>query len=117
MGVNKIYGGRALRIGIGIVVMISFMVGVVNATPTPGLWKGTWGGGLDFVVSESGDSIINYTKSNVCTLPWPPYAEYINGGPIPIIDDKFDDGRFSSWGQGVENPPAFQAGDESYPLK
>ncbi len=25
--------------------------------------------------------------------------------------------RLSSWGQGVENPPAFQAGDESYPLK
>jgi hypothetical protein len=88
----KIYGGYALRIVIGIVVTISFMVGVVNATPASGWWDGShWD--LKFLVSESGDSIESYTITVPCSVPWPPYMQYRAGGPIPIIDNTFKDGN------------------------
>jgi hypothetical protein len=47
----KIYGGHALKIVIGIVVMISFMVGGATATPASGWWSGSqWD--LKFLVSS-----------------------------------------------------------------
>ena len=77
--------GYALRIAVGIVV-ISFMVAGVNATPASGTWKGTTSQGepIKFVVSDS--YISDFNLSMVC----PNYNVQLNTSDIlPITNDQF----------------------------